>query len=275
MKNPAKSTKAPMRQSPKTPRGHRPRVGFYGISGCSGCLITVLYEDCFIELTKLVDIKSFPFIKEEEYKEELDYVFIEGTVCFDEDIILINELRKRAKKVVALGSCACFGCVPSIKNFNDSSKIMNFVYPKHNQLKSTPPTPINRHIKVDYHIPQCPPNKEEILNFIKTILTNREFKVTKNPVCFECRKLGNPCLLDEGKICLGPVTSGGCNALCPTSSTTCYGCRGPNPDANYKAFFKMLNNMGHKNSEIYDKLQTFAGLAFEEKVKENSLWLEK
>ena len=48
------------------------KVGFYGISGCSGCLLTVLYEDCFKELVKMVDIKSFPFIKEDSYKGKFD-----------------------------------------------------------------------------------------------------------------------------------------------------------------------------------------------------------
>ncbi len=253
----------------------KPKVGFYGISGCSGCLLTVLYEDCFLELLNLVDIKSFPFIKENNYEGKLDYCFIEGTVCFDEDVLTINKLRERSNKIIALGSCACFGCVPSMGNFRNKEKIMSFVYPKHNHLKETPPTPINRHIKVDYHIPQCPPDKKEILEFIKCILTSREFNVTKNPVCFECRKKGNHCLLEDNKICLGPVTSGGCNALCPTNKTVCYGCRGPNPDANYEAFFKMLKKSKHTNKEIKDKLETFAGLAFKEQEGDSSKWLEK
>jgi len=253
----------------------KPKVGFYGISGCSGCLLTVLYEDCFKELTKMVDIKFFPFIKEDTYEGELDYCFIEGTVCFDEDIISINKIRESSAKIIALGSCACFGCVPSIRNFHDQEKTMSFVYPKYNHLKETAPTPIHNHIKVDYFIPQCPPDKKEIIDFVKCILTNREFKPYSNPVCFECRKKGNHCLLEDKKICLGPVTTGGCGALCPSNKTTCYGCRGPNSDANYEAFFKMLHEMGHTNKEIKDKLETFAGLSFKEEAKESSKWLEK
>lgn len=253
----------------------KPTVGFYGISGCAGCLLTVLYEECFKELTKLVDIKSFPFIKEDAYKEKLDYIFIEGTVCFDEDIIIINELRERAKKIVALGSCSCFGCVPSIRNFHDKEKTMNFVYPKYNHLKEEDPTPIDAHIKVDYYIPQCPPSKKEIIEFVKCILTNREFKIYTNPVCFECRKKGNSCLLENKKVCLGPITNGGCEAICPTNNTACYGCRGPYKDANYEAFFKMLKKAGHTNKEIKDKLETFAGLQFKEEEGDSSKWLEK
>jgi coenzyme F420-reducing hydrogenase gamma subunit len=278
MKNPNKSSKAlkTKNQKPRTKNAIAPpTVGFYGVSGCAGCLLTVLFEDCFKELVDLVDIKSFPFIKEETYKGKLDYIFIEGTVCFDKDIVTVNELRKRAKKIVALGTCSCFGCVPSIRNFHDNKKTMNFVYPKYNHLKPVAPTPIDAHIKVDYYLPQCPPDKKEILNFIKCILTKQEFRPYTNPVCFECRKKQNPCLLEENKICLGPITTGGCGALCPSNSTVCYGCRGPSKDANYEAFLAMLKKMGHTNKEIKDKLETFAGLAVASEQGEKSLWLEK
>jgi sulfhydrogenase subunit delta len=251
------------------------KVGFYGISGCAGCLLSVLFEDCFRELIELVDIKSFPLIKSESYKDELDYVFIEGTVCFDEDIIVLNELRKRSRFVVALGACSCVGGVPSIKNFLDSEKTMRLVYPVHNHLRSAPPTPIDNHIKVDYYIPQCPPDKKEILDFVKAIATDREFVPFREPVCFECRRLGNPCQLDIGKICLGPITNGGCNALCPTHSVTCYGCRGPNKDANFKAFSEMLKKMGYTEKQMHDKMETFAGLKFKEAEGDTSHWLEK
>ena len=254
----------------------KPKVAFYGISGCAGCLLTVLFEDCFKELNKLLDIKSFPLIKEETYKGKFDYCFIEGTVCFDEDIITINELRKRSKKIIALGSCSCFGCVPSMKNFHNKEKVMKFVYPKYNHLKEEDPTPIDMHIKVDYFIPQCPPNKDEILEFVKCIIQNREFKNHDNPVCLECRKKQNHCLLEDNKICLGPITCGGCNALCPTNNTICYGCRGPNKDANYSAFINMIKKMGYTTKDLKDKLEIFSGLKFSEEIKnKTSKWLEK
>jgi coenzyme F420-reducing hydrogenase gamma subunit len=238
-------------------------------------LLTVIYEDTFKKLTKIFDVKSFPMIKEDKYKGKFDYVFIEGTVTFDEDIVLLNDLRKRAKYVVALGTCACFGGVPSIKNFHNEEKMMDFVYPKHNHLKSEKPTPINRHIKVDFFLPQCPPNKEEIMEFIVSIMSGRIFKNYQEPVCIECRKKGNICLLEEGQICLGPITRGGCNAICPSNSVSCYGCRGPTKDANYPAFQETLKKKGYTQEEIKDKMQTFAGLDFEEDLEGESSWLKK
>jgi len=253
------------------------KVGIFGISGCAGCLLTILYEPVFKEITKLIDIKSFPFIKEDSYTGKFDYVFIEGTVCFEEDLKKIKELRKRAKYIVALGSCAHVGGVPSMKNFLDKEKTIRFVYPKYNHLKSTDPTPIKKHIKVDYYIPQCPPNKEEILEFIKSITMEVSPRVSRkiDPVCFECRKKGNKCLLNEGKLCLGPITLGGCNALCPSNGTECYGCRGPYEDANIKAFLELLKEKGYTEKQFHDKVRSFAGLQFFEKEKGESKWLER
>jgi sulfhydrogenase subunit delta len=238
------------------------KIGVYGITGCAGCLLTFLFEPVFKELVELVDIKAFPLIRSDNYKEDFDYVFVEGTVCFDEDIIKLTELRNRAKYIIALGACSCVGGVPSIKNFKDPEEIMKIVYPRYNHLKSEDPTPIDRHIKVDYYLPQCPPSKEELVEFIKFIATKREFKPYKEPVCFECRKLGNPCLLDKGKLCLGPVTNGGCNALCPTNSTVCYGCRGPSKDSNYKAFLETIKAGGYTRENMLNKMRTFSGLQF-------------
>jgi coenzyme F420-reducing hydrogenase gamma subunit len=253
------------------------KVGFFGISGCAGCLLSVIYESVFKELTELLDIKSFPLIKQRSYEGDFDYCFIEGTVCFKEDIKTIKNLRKRSKYIVALGACAHVGGVPSMKNFLDKEKTMKLVYPKHNHLSSVNPTPINHHIEVDHYLPQCPPSKSEIIDFIKCISTNRPFKPYIDPVCLECRKKGNLCLLNEGKICLGPITAGGCEAICPTNNTTCYGCRGPCPDANMKPFLRLLKEKGYTNKEIHGKLQTFAGLQFakKEESKTKSTWLEE
>lgn len=243
---------------------HKLKIGVYGITGCAGCLLTFLFQPVFKELVDLVDIKAFPMIQQDNYKEDFDYVFVEGTVCFDEDILKINDLRKRAKYIVALGACSCVGGIPTIKNFLNKEETERTVYPTHNNLRSEKPTPIDKHIKVDYYLPQCPPSKEELVEFIKFIATNRRPKSYKEPVCFECRRKANPCLLDKGKICLGPVTNGGCNALCPTNNSRCYGCRGPCKDANYNSFQETLDEMGYTIEEINDKMQTFSGMQFKE-----------
>jgi len=254
---------------------NKPIVGFFGISGCAGCLLSFLYEEVFLKITKKVDIRSFPLIKEDNYKGNFDFVFIEGTVVFEKDISLLNELRRRAKYVIALGSCSCFGGVPSIRNFKDGEKKIKFVYPKYDFLKSVKPSPIDKYIKVDFYIPQCPPNKKEIIDFLNCILTEKPFRLKEEPVCVECRKNGNRCLLEDNILCLGPLTLGGCNAICPQNKTGCYGCRGPFKEANYNSFIHLLKKKKYTKKEIEERMEIFAGLNFKKEEEKISKWLEQ
>lgn len=254
----------------------RPIAGFFGVSGCAGCLLSVLYEDSFEKLDSLLDIKAFPLIRENTYDGNFDIVFIEGTVVFEKDVEVVKKLREKSGAVVALGACAVVGGVPSIKNFRNEDEVMRFVYPKADHLKSRKPEPIHKHIKVDYFLPQCPPNKDEVIDFIVHFANGTKFRNYRDPVCVECRKKGNLCLLDIGELCLGPVANGGCNALCPSNGVGCYGCRGACKDANYDAFKKMLLDMGYTEKVVKEKMETFSGLDFEEEAKEEmSVWLEK
>jgi len=55
----------------------------------------------------------------------------------------------------------------------------------------------------------------------------KEYGVEGIPVCSECPLNGDECLLAQGKVCLGPITMSGCNAVCTRERRTCEGCRGP------------------------------------------------
>jgi len=243
---------------------NKPKLGVFGITGCGGCILSFLYQNMMPVLHRFFDIVAFPMIMENN-DHKLDIAFVEGTVTCDEDIIALNEIRKRSKILVALGSCACFGGVPAMKNFLREREIEKFVYPSSSHLKSVKATPLDMHVKVDYYIPQCPPNKKEITKFLACYLNGKKFELSSDPVCIECRRKGNTCLLEEGKICLGPVTAAGCDALCPSKGIACYGCRGPNEENNIEAFIKLLKEKGFDEAEIKTKLSFFAGLQFEKK----------
>ena len=58
-----------------------------------------------------------------------------------------------------------------------------------------------------------------------------EKKITKLKRIYEVDKIEDKCLLEQGIICLGPVTRGGCDARCIDANMPCTGCGGPTPNA--------------------------------------------
>jgi coenzyme F420-reducing hydrogenase gamma subunit len=245
------------------------RVGMYGITGCAGCQLTVLFaKDRILDLLDMIDFVAVPFIKgKNEFKGKLDVVLMEGLVASKEDLERLKKIRARTKILIGVGACATHGCVPAMRNFMNEPEVQRAAYAKVDYLNSLDATPIDKHIKVDYYLPGCPPDENEIISVLKDIVLGYEPRIVRTPVCVECTKLEIPCLLEQGKACLGPVTRGGCNAICTQAGHECTGCRGPSEDANIKAYIKALQDKGFSREDIEKRLHTYAGFAVDELEK--------
>jgi sulfhydrogenase subunit delta len=237
------------------------RVGFFGITGCAGCLESVFFNETeIVGLFDLVDVQAFPFIKGANDDKDLDVAFMEGLVASPRDLETLKRVRENARVLVALGTCAHTGNIPAYRNFTPRENYEYLVHEKEDDIKDVTPTPIDAHVKVDFTIPGCPPNGKEILEVAKTVAAGRAPRAYRNPVCVECRRRGNFCLLELGKPCLGPVTYGGCNAVCPSGGFECWGCRGESDDANLPAFIELLKGKGFDWEFIEKRLRTFVGM---------------
>lgn len=114
-------------------------------------------------------------------------------------------------------------------------------------------------IDVDYSVPGCPPLPETISVLLKAVEDfvyngvplppkGTVIGVTTKTLCEECPRqktgariteLKEPfqvdvdperCLMEQGILCLGPATVGGCGARCTRVGQPCRGCYGPTPD---------------------------------------------
>ncbi|MCL7384150.1 MAG: oxidoreductase [Thaumarchaeota archaeon] len=114
--------------------------------------------------------------------------------------------------------------------------------------------PLDLVVDVDYYVPGCPPTPEVTWKAIETLLSGNlpakgsVLGALDKSLCYDCplnetkpekvliKEIKRPheviadptkCLLTQGLVCLGPVTRGGCGALCIKAAMPCTGCFGP------------------------------------------------
>ena len=113
---------------------------------------------------------------------------------------------------------------------------------------------LDQTVEVDYYVPGCPPAVERTLYALEVIAKGElppkgSVLAPLKSVCDECPKkkeekkisrIYRPyeitpdpekCLLEQGIICMGPATRGGCGARCLKANMPCTGCGGPCPNA--------------------------------------------
>jgi len=249
------------------------RVGIFSLTSCEGCQVRILAsEEILLELLDTLELVHFRLLKEFNEKGPFDVVFVEGSVTTREDEERLKEIREKAPLLIALGTCACFGGVPTMKRFLFPGVAEEAAYKGKAPTGSIAPMRIGQYVPVDFMLRGCPMNPEEFIEAVKNLRLGKPLKDPNFPVCFECRKNAVPCLLNEGRLCLGPITAGGCGAPCPLKNAECIGCRGPHKDAQVAATIEVYKKKGFSKKQILSALTRFAGTSKELLREIRGLW---
>jgi len=234
----------------------KPRLGVFDFTGCEGCELQLVNKEetlpDFLSLLEVVNFREASSDKSDDY----DIALVEGCISRKDEVERLKKIRAQARVLVALGSCACFGGVNTIKNRFTVPDVVKEVYGR-DKVETLKVRSIKEVVPVDLEIPGCPVSKAEVETIVMNIVTGVEIRIPKYPVCVECKQKMNICLFDFGILCLGPVTLAGCGAVCPTGKVGCRGCRGPSEDANYASFMEILVEKGFARSEIREKIGFF------------------
>lgn len=219
------------------------KVAFFDFASCEGCQVEITnFGDApFLELLNHVEIVEFRETMSEKTKDPIDVALIEGSFTREADRKRLEEIRNRAKIVIAYGACAATGGVNALKNHTTDYK--EDVYGKDAnmpQLDSQKALPISAAIKVDYSVFGCPMDKYELLRILTHLLHGKEPVIPNYPVCVECKRRETICRYQEGDHCIGQVARAGCGAPCPADGIPCEACRGFVDNPNEKALKKVL-----------------------------------
>lgn len=236
----------------------KPQIAFFDFTSCEGCQLNKLnLENHLLEILEHVDIVEFREAMDDK-ADAYDIAFIEGSISTPSCVERIHDIRRRAKILVALGSCAATGGINAMKNLQPIEDVRETVYGEDKYLFPTlPAMPVSTIVKVDYEIHGCPMSIPEFLVVFKALVMNKQPIKPDSPVCVECKLRENECLYDRGMVCLGPITRSGCDAICPSFGQFCTGCRGLVPDANKNAMLNILTDHGLSLQEAEKRLLLF------------------
>ena len=167
------------------------RVATVWLDGCAGCHMSLLDIDAaVIALAGKIDLVYGPLVDAQEFPDAVDVTLVEGAVSSLEDKHRIEAIRQHTGILVALGDCAVTGNVPSMRNRVPVGKLLQRIYVEGADSDAQIPTdsvpalmsrarPLQEFVKVDFHLPGCPPPAKMILGLINDLLEGR--KPAANP----------------------------------------------------------------------------------------------
>jgi NAD-reducing hydrogenase small subunit len=154
------------------------RLATVWLDGCSGCHMSLLdIDEALVPLAAKLDIVYGPLVDAQEFPKNVDVTVVEGAVSSREDLEKIRLIRSRSKLLVALGDCAVTSNVPAMRNNIPVRKLLESIYPViptdgvPQLLKHA--VPVHDAVKVDLHVPGCPPPAKAIAFVLGELLEGR------------------------------------------------------------------------------------------------------
>ena len=239
--------------TPATPAPVRPRVGVVKFASCDGCQLTLLdLESELLEVVAHFDIVEFPEASSNRSEGPYDVLLVEGSISTPEQAEQIVELRRQAKLLVTIGACATAGGIQALRNWADHDAFRAAVYAHPEVVESlATATPIADHVRVDAELRGCPIGIGQLRELLTSLILGRRPEIRDESVCAECKRRGAVCVMvSRGIPCLGPVTQGGCGALCPRWGRGCYGCFGPREGANATSLSRWFLAAGREEPDV-------------------------
>lgn len=237
----------------------KPTLATVSLGGCEGCHVALLdAHEGLLDLLDQVDLIYSPFSGPAEIPAHADIVMVEGAVTTDEDLRRLKAARAAADTLVAIGSCAVLGGIGGLRNLSRLADVKATAFGDAEKSDSLPQLlprvhPVTDFVDVDISVSGCAPETPLVVGALVAAVTGEPYELPRRNLCDECHRekkamlthsadfvsdsvyalmeLENidpdTCLLEQGVMCMGPMTREGCGAKCTAANVPCRGCSGP------------------------------------------------
>ena len=178
----------------------KPIIATTSLAGCFGCHMSLLdIDERILELANLVEFNKSPINDIKKFTKKCDIGLIEGGVCNSENVHVLKEFRENCKILVSVGECAIMGGSPALRNNIPLRECLEEAYihgpSVENSEEQIIPNdeelplildkvyPCHEVVKIDYHLPGCPPRADLIFNALIALISGNQMELP-----YECFK---------------------------------------------------------------------------------------
>ncbi|RLD04637.1 MAG: hypothetical protein DRI56_10900 [Chloroflexota bacterium] len=157
------------------------RVGWFSFTCCedSTILFIELLNQNYQEWLRKIDFIHARILRKDDSQElkEMDVAFVEGAISSRSQEQKLKRIRKKAKMLIAVGSCAVTGAPSNQRNFfnrNQKEEIQHILDKFKYQERVFKLSDL---VKVDKEIPGCPMDEHKFLALMKNLLADIDGKL--------------------------------------------------------------------------------------------------
>ncbi len=167
----------------------KPKVATTSLAGCFGCHMSILdIDDRILKLIELVDFDKSPVDDIKKFTGRCLVGLVEGGCCNEENVHVLKYFRENCDILISVGGCAINGGLPAMRNGIPLKECMDEAYKDgptvHNPDGVIPSDkelplildrvyPCHEIVKMDYHLPGCPPSADTIWEALVALLNNK------------------------------------------------------------------------------------------------------
>ncbi len=158
------------------------------LAGCAGCHMSFLdIDERIVELVQKVTITATPITDLKHPSEDgVTVGILEGAVNNSTGEEVAKRMRERCNVLIALGDCAVFGGVPTMRNFAGMDEALRRAYvesestvdgqiPHHEDIAVMQECrAVDQVVPVDIYLPGCPPSADAIWYVLTELLAGRK-----------------------------------------------------------------------------------------------------
>jgi NAD-reducing hydrogenase small subunit len=167
----------------------KPKVATASLAGCFGCHMAVLdIDERILKLVELVQFDKSPINDIKKFTGHCLVGLIEGGCCNEENVHVLQSFRENCDVLISLGDCAIMGGIPALRNNIPLKECLEEAYlhgptvcNPSGRIPSDPEIPLlldkvyacHEVVKMDYHLPGCPPSADTIWHALVALLEGR------------------------------------------------------------------------------------------------------